>query len=412
MRRVTRSEYRCRMSSVLVATAIEAVRAATVGPLAREGIPSTSVADLDGLLAALCRPEVRLVLVDPELPRLRPGLVAELAENLGHRPVVRALGSAAGPIPRVPASERALLRLARSHTPGRALSPSERRTLALLGLGPAPVERLARLATSPLPLLLHGERGTGKERIAALVHRVSGSAGPFLPVLPTVVPGLEGTPGTLFLESVHRRDDLRALLPRAVAAGWRVTAGTRLEGAVADLAWERVTLSPLRERPEDLRGLAALYLEEHARRMGLPKRSFDRGMWALLHAHRWPQNHRELEMFVVQLLGRVDDTIIRGATLPEDLRALLLPRAETGSALESFEELARVRLAPVVAAWSPGGAEGLHARVVASAERALIQLVLARTQGSRKAAATFLGLARNTLQSRITDLGLGVTAER
>jgi DNA-binding protein Fis len=61
----------------------------------------------------------------------------------------------------------------------------------------------------------------------------------------------------------------------------------------------------------------------------------------------------------------------------------------------------------VVRAWSPGPEDTLHALVIRSAERALFQLVLARTQGNRKAAATLLGVARNTLQQRIETLGLG-----
>jgi DNA-binding NtrC family response regulator len=213
----------------------------------------------------------------------------------------------------------------------------------------------------------------------------------------------------VYVESAHRREDLRALVAIARDAGWHFAAGTRLDDALPGIKWDRLLLPPLRERPDDLRALAGWYLEVHTRRLGLPKRAFDRGMWALLHAHRWPGNHRELEMFVIQVLGRVDQPMVRGAALPADLRALLSPHAEAEREVESFEEMARVRLQPVVRAYTPGPSGTLHELVVRSAERALLQLVLARTQGNRKAAAALLGLARNTLQARIRVLGLDAT---
>ena len=142
------------MSSILVATASESVRAAALTPLAREGVPVASVADFDSLLLGLCAPDTRLVLLDPELPRLQPELVAGLSAALAHHPTVRVIGGQLPPLLHVPGTERALLRLARAHAPGRGFSAPERRTLALLGLGPAPVERLARLATTTLPVLL------------------------------------------------------------------------------------------------------------------------------------------------------------------------------------------------------------------------------------------------------------------
>ncbi len=396
------------MSSIFVATAREDVRQSVALPLAQEGLPVAYASDWDGVCRVTCASTTRLVLVDPDLPGLRPAVLVALADALGHAPTVRVLGGPLPPMVRVPATPRAVLRLARQHAEKDAVDPLERRLLALHGLGPAPIERLTQLAASSLPILVQGERGTGKERIARVLHRLSGARGALRSIAATDRWAPDGPSGTIYLESAHRREDLRAVVGAARDTGWRVIAGTRLDDAVPGIKWERLAIAPIRERPADLRGLAAWWLEDHARRMGLPKRTFDRGMWALLQAHRWPGNHRELEMFVVQALGRVNDAVIRGSSLPPDLRALLLPSAEAEREAESFEEMARVRLLPVVRTFTPGPGEGLHALVVRSAERALIQLVLARTQGNRKAAATLLGVARNTLQSRLEALGLEV----
>ncbi|MFZ5481016.1 MAG: helix-turn-helix domain-containing protein [Myxococcota bacterium] len=397
------------MSSIVVATSRDTLRAETTVPLLREGFAVRAVADWPGLVRALAFDETRLALVDPELPHLSPQLLASLANTLPNRPTVRSLGDDAPPLERLPATPRASVRLARQVCGRLGLDPAERKLLGWMGLGAEPIELLARLAASPLPILLQGERGTGKERIARVIHRLASRPGTFLTLAAeeTFAPGAE--PGTVFFESAHRRPELRAHVRQAQDLGWRVVCGSRLPEPIPGIAWARLVLTPLRERPTDLRQLAQHYLDQHARRMGLPRRSLDRGMWALLHAHRWPGNARELEMFVVQVLGSVDAAVVRGAELRDDLRALLLPRAE-GPGVESFEEMARARLLPVVTAYSPGGTDTLHEIVVASAERALIQLVLARTQGNRKAAAALLGIARNTLQARIEALGLGSSA--
>ncbi|MEQ1572534.1 MAG: sigma 54-interacting transcriptional regulator, partial [Myxococcota bacterium] len=43
-------------------------------------------------------------------------------------------------------------------------------------------KRIRQAAPTPLPVLVSGETGTGKEAVARTVHELSGRSGPFVPV--------------------------------------------------------------------------------------------------------------------------------------------------------------------------------------------------------------------------------------
>ncbi len=396
------------MSSILLASADDSLRETVSSVLAAEGIAHLSVADWPTTCARTCGVNTRLVLVDPALPGLDAELLARLAASLRNGPVVRVVRGTASPLVAISGGDRGLLRLAREATPRDALDPFQRRLLRHAGIGNAPTTLLARLASSPLPILLHGERGTGKARVARALHALRGSG-------PPLIEGGDarwepiGPPGAVYLAAAHLQDP--AALRAGIAAGWRIVAGARSEDPLPGVPFVRLALPPLRERPDDLRALALTYLEHHAVQLGLPRRRLDRGMWALIHAHPWPDNQRELEQFVLDLLATVRDPVIRVASLPLALRTRLEPHAAVTPDLGSFEEVVRARLAAVVDRWEPGPGPALYDHVVDGVDRALIPLVLLRTDGNRKRAAAILGMARNTLQTRIERLGLAARGD-
>ena len=367
------------------------------------------VADWESLCRAMCGVDTRLVLVDSQLPNLNPVILDALARSLSHAPRVRVLGSAMPPLTRIPATEKAALREA-LRLPGKgSLTESDRRDVQWMGLGREPLDLLARLAASPLPLCVHGERGTGKERVARWVHQLSRPYANFV-----VVPSgqrWERTPGrgTLFIESAEKREtgEIRAVAREAMALGWRVALGTRGAEAPSGVDWVRVMLPPLRAHVADVKPLAMAYLERHSQRMGQPLLTFDRALWTLLGGWRWPGNLRELEMFVVHALSQATTRVVRGAHLPLSVSRLLRPEQDAvAQDIAGFEDAAEERLREVVGQYTPGPGTTLHGLVMDSAERALLRLALGRTGGNRKASAALLGIARNTLASRSRALGL------
>jgi two-component system nitrogen regulation response regulator GlnG len=78
-----------------------------------------------------------------------------------------------------------------------------------------------------------------------------------------------------------------------------------------------------------------------------------------------------------------------------------------GEAPDTLSELVERYLASHFASHADGiPPPGIHDRVIADVERPLFQITLAATRGNQVRAAEILGLNRNTLRKRITELGI------
>ncbi|MEZ6184000.1 MAG: sigma 54-interacting transcriptional regulator [Planctomycetota bacterium] len=292
------------------------------------------------------------------------------------------------------------------------------------------VSQATQVAATDTPVLILGETGTGKERLARAIHGWSSRhAGPFVAVNAAAIPeglveselfghvkgaftgALSDRPGaflaacggTLLLDEIGdlpldlQTKLLRVLQDRQVrplgservaTVDVRVIASTHvdLEAAVregrfrADLYYRLAVfpleLPPLRERREDLPRLCEVLLEEQAQRTGRGGLHLDDASLAAIQAHGWPGNIREL----ANALERAA-ILCHGPTIhPEHLS---LPGAS--------------RL---------GDDEGLTLDEV---QRRHIERVLARTDGKVSGpggAAEVLGLKPTTLRSRMERLGV------
>ncbi len=230
------------------------------------------------------------------------------------------------------------------------------------------LELARRVAASNAAILIRGEPGTGRGRLARAIHAWSPrSAGPFMAVPlqdrsaeETEVELFGGGPepgervsavamchgGSLLLEEVgtlplRLQPALLALMRdkqfartndahvRPVDVRIIATTDTDIECLVAaerfraDLAASlnviRIDVPPLRERAPDVPPLAGRYLAHFAREHHRHIVGFTRDAMYLLEAHRWPGNVRELRNVVERAVLTCDDEMIGLNHLPVEL---------------------------------------------------------------------------------------------
>jgi two-component system, NtrC family, nitrogen regulation response regulator GlnG len=311
---------------------------------------------------------------------------------------------------------------------------------------------ITRVLRNDLTVLVLGESGTGKELVAEAIHQLGHrKSGPFVAVNAAAIPhdlieselfGHEkgaftgaiaqaigkfeqANSGTLFLDEIGdmpleaQTRLLRALQSgrirrvggrqeiavdvRIVAATNRdlapmIAAGTFREDLFYRLNVVPIELPPLRERRDYIAALARHFLGL-AVGEGLPRRRIDPAAVEALERFPWRGNVRELRNAIYRLA-----LIARDETIDVETVAAVLgspPAAQEGSAAAGF--------AGALDAWlrvNPVRDGQLYHDALAEFERPLIAHALAETGGNQLRAARLLGINRNTLRKRLTDLQL------
>lgn len=298
----------------------------------------------------------------------------------------------------------------------------------------AEIERVApRLAT----VLIEGETGVGKEMTAREIHARSPRADKaFVPVDCTAfasdliesqlfghVKGAftgagndtlgmlrSADGGTLFLDEIGelplavQAKLLRCLQERIVtplggvepvAIDVRIIAATHRdlarmvrEGTFRqDLYFRinvvRLTIAPLRERPDDIVRLASHFVDELARFYQEPSKRISAGVRQSLVGYDWPGNVRELRNVMERSFVFSSERTIELAHLPIEVR-------------EPTRQSSR-----------PGLSPGESITSLADAERVLIARALKKVHGNQSQAARLLGVERHRLRRLILHHGLG-----
>lgn len=238
--------------------------------------------------------------------------------------------------------------------------------------------RLAQVARTPLPVLISGETGTGKEAVARTLHELSGRTGPFVPVdcaalstslVETELFGHErgaftgantrreglvyaARGGTFFLDEVgelplETQTRLLRLLEagtyrpvgdtaerraeiRVVAASWRDLRRGISEGRFREDLYHRLSIvelkvPALRDRPEDVEDLFEAFVREGCAQAGRQPPALEPGVRIHLRRWPWPGNVRELRNVAQYVAAMTPGARVRMEDLPP---ALLRPPPE------------------------------------------------------------------------------------
>ncbi|WP_317054548.1 MULTISPECIES: response regulator [Roseovarius] len=309
------------------------------------------------------------------------------------------------------------------------------RTAAMQGL----YRVVARLMNTELPVLITGESGTGKTLIARAIHDFSDRRTlPFVTVMPSDLADLEGPSrvmarakgGTIVLDGVGDLDmDAQARvvrmmdapgdhLPRFMATSLgrladRLEAGALREDLYYRLSGAVVEVPSLRARVDDI-PLLAMHFLTRAERDGQPARKLSEDAMELMRAYSWPGNVRQLENAVQRLgLTARADEISRSevetvlGNQPE--AAPIMGRGAGDNLSESIGRHLR-RYFDLHGNVLPP--PGLYGRILREMEMPLIEIALDATGGNQAKCADLLGINRNTLRKKITDLDIHVTRRR
>jgi two-component system response regulator AtoC len=299
-------------------------------------------------------------------------------------------------------------------------------------------DRLAKVASANVPVLIHGESGTGKDIIARMVHSLSPwKSGPFVKVNCPAIPGtlLESElfgyergaftgaygskpgrvemahRGTLFLDEISELDmSLQSKLLQLLQDGQFCRIGAQADKKVEvrivcatnrkleeeiengtfrqDLFYRinvvNLYMPPLRERRNDVEGLVNYFLDYYNRKYNCRAKAISPELMEVLQKYHWPGNIRELENLVKRYVILGSEDVISSDLQPRD--------ADLVTADINFD--------------GPISLKKLTRQATRQLERKIILKVLHNHHWNRKQAARTLNISYRALLYKIRDAGL------
>ncbi len=295
-----------------------------------------------------------------------------------------------------------------------------------------------RVAPTRATVLLAGESGVGKDMIARAIHQHSPrKSQPYVKINCTAIPenlmeselfGYEkgaftganiskpgkfeqADGGTAFLDEIGdvpgniqvkllrilqerqferlgsnftRNVDIRVIAATNVDLRAALEEGRFREDLYYRLNVVPISIPPLRARKEDIPFLALHFVQKLSRDLGVSGREISPGAMDRLVGHPWPGNVRELENTIERSLVLAAGDILQ----PADIR-LEAPRNQQPQASSGVQE-------PLL----PEGETLEHW------EQMMIREALRRANGNKSQAARMLGLTRNALRYRLSQMGM------
>jgi two-component system nitrogen regulation response regulator GlnG len=316
--------------------------------------------------------------------------------------------------------------------------------------------QIALVANSDLSVLITGETGTGKELVAAAIHRHSRRRDKdYIPVAPVtfseavleselfghVKGAFTGASddrqglfsladrGTVLLDEIGdlpltaqvkllrvieqgeftavgdvrpRKCNVRVIAATNRDLSHRVSEGTFREDLLYRLSAVSIHPPPLRERVEDIPLLCQHFLRRIG--YGATEESISPELISQLQMRPWLGNVRELRNAIEHASVVARGRVFHLDDFPAPQARGGPPNGGTSGSLDQvIEDWAREELER--GDGNAGDIDDLHERMLAATEPALLRIALEQTDGNRAAAAQLLGIHRGTLRERLKRYG-------
>jgi len=315
---------------------------------------------------------------------------------------------------------------------------------------------IGKVSNSNVPLLINGEKGTGKELIAKAIHNFSdrqemnfinvncsalqrqiidkkffGSEQEISKDNKIIYKGFleEANNGTLFLKEIadlplDMQGKILAVLQgtkfNRIGSNFTINSDIRIiastsknleelvnEGKFRDDLYHKLKIiemqvPPLRERKDDIPILVDHFIKKINLEIGRSIKGISKPALNKIIKHDWPGNIKELKNTLKSAIA-----LCRGSSiLVEDLPLAIIGRKNSKSQGELHDIILSDWVAEEINVLKKNNQTNYYCNVINRVERELIKQVLESTQGKKVESAEILGITRNTLRSKMNNYGL------
>ena len=162
-----------------------------------------------------------------------------------------------------------------------------------------------------------------------------------------------------------------------------------------------IKLPPLRQRKDDIPIFVEHFINLFNRDLNKNVRSIAPEAMAILENYSWPGNVRELQSAIKHALVKNIGEVLSADSLPAVCSGSRLPELQSDASTLDAESI-RSFVNHLLSAEVPNVYQKMHNDI----DRILLPEILIHVDGNQAQASEILGIARSTLRTKITDLGL------
>ena len=324
---------------------------------------------------------------------------------------------------------------------------------------------IARLSQNDLTVMIYGESGTGKELVAKALHQYGPrSDQPFIALNMAAIPSelieselfghekgsftgahqktdgkfKQAEKGTLFLDEIGDMPiEAQTRLLRVLQEGeftsiggkekiktdTRIIAATHKnlpllieKGIFREDLYYRLNVVPisipsLRERKEDLVELVNHFLNK-AESLKLSPKKIDPKGYKIIESYSWPGNIRELGNFIYKLSALYTEDLLDTKILKKEIKILKDMDKKISDTAKGFLSLISNYFSKNISKISEDHSGEIYNHYINEVEKALLVEILKSKNGNQLRASEILGLNRNTLRKKITELNIDIDNEK